>query len=231
MFEFGLTVGGFKPRNTLNVDPVTGPFEFHSSLGVGAHVAVGMTDRLEVTVSVPKVLCFDDGQPSLCSPWNRYINTGLGVSYAALRRPRNDLTVGAGVWVAANQPLRLRWSLGGNLKTLVVANRFALVTGLHFQRSFDAPPNGNPLLVFVTADLNLQVTRRFLVYGILIPWGSLGDLDGGIALQALGGASFTFNPSLALGSAIGGTNLLDQRPWDHYVHGWYATLQLTYWRY
>jgi hypothetical protein len=234
MLQMTVMFSGMRPERTFIGDPTTGvAYEFHSYVNAGAGLALGLSDRVQLSAWLPRALCFDDQQPSGCSPWTRYFGTGIGLAYAAAPGPRNQAMLVAEISVAAQQPLQLRWYLGGSVKTLAVLDRLALVTSLSFQRNFDPPPNGlpNPLLAFVTEDVNLQVTRRLLIFATLVPWGSVGDLGQGIALEVRGGASFAFNRHVELWGAAGGFNVLDEPPWYRYVPGWFAAAHLTFWRY
>ena len=180
-----------------------------------------------IGVGLPGALCFDQQEPSGCSPWNRYAGNGFGLTYGALRRPRTQASVSASISVARGAPTQFKWVLGGAVKSLL-GDRLALITGLSFERSFDPPPNGlnNPLLASLMVDANLQLTRQLLVFATVIPWGSVGDVGQGVALRMQGGLSFAFTHHVEVLAIAGAYDLLTPRPWNHSVKESFATLEL-----
>ena len=230
MFEVALGGSAFRPDPIVMVDPRTGVlYMFHPSLTLGGALGYGMTNMSEFNLSLPRVFCFDTGVPSSCSPFNRYNGTGIDFEVALLRAPRAQLEIQSGISVGVSAPVILRWFLAANAKVLV-ARWLALRAAIEIA-AFANPPAQvpNPLIGYAALGADLQATRQLRLYGVLTPWGSVGDVVQGIELEVRGGLSFSFTNRLETSLEVGATSVLPQPVWSRSVPGRFAGAALALW--
>ena len=231
MQAVGFALEGFRPKHTINGNPLTGTtYTFNSGVTAGVSLALGLTDRVQVAVTAPRLLCFDEQRPSVCSENNRYNNTGGGVRILALRRDGVPIAPSARVTVSLSSPVVLKWWAGALFK--LTASNLAFTVGPTLARDINTVPARpqNPWLAYVPVWLELQAAQRVLVFAVVEPWGSLGDVARGILLEVYGGASYTFGPLAQIELSGGTYNVLAQPSWNTNVPEWFAALSLVFWR-
>jgi hypothetical protein len=232
MLELDLTSGVFRPNDDFNVDPRDGvPYEFHPNLQVGAGLAAGITDRLELDFYIPDILCFDSLEPSDCSPNNRH-RGNLGVDYGFLRRARLQAEAEAGFELDHSAPSVFGWYAAIALKYLA-ADRLSLSLRLSAGKQIDRPSTllPSPLYTHLNAGLDVQLTERLLFLVHAEPWAPPADLDEGIALEVYGGFSYTFNHHVQAALSGGVYNALSEPAWYASVPGSFVAASLAFWRY
>ena len=231
MIGVSMGLSGFKPDALTFVNQTTGDtYRFHSFVNAGVGVDVGVTDLSAISLSLPRALCFDGGQPSGCSPNNRYNGTGLGVEIGLVRAPNVQLAVSTGISIGVSSPVIFRWTLAANLRARVLS-WLVLRTSVEIVQ-YANPPAGvaNPLIAYLSGVADVQVTRRLLLFGHVVPWGSVGDVGEGIELEIHGGASLSFTNRVQLSLDVGKDNLLSRPAWSPYIPGAFADLELIVWR-
>ena len=183
MLGIALLASAFRPQDRIYIDGPRVPLTYHPHVAAGLSLGVGVTDLSEINLSLPRILCFDGGErPSGCSPYARYNGTGVDVEIGLVRDPGLQLEIQSGVLarvhvaarvplVARDQPQAPRRRAGSRLRARVAIEQYA------------NPPGdiANPLLAFVTGAADVQVTRRLLLYGHVVPWGSVADVARGSA--------------------------------------------------
>jgi hypothetical protein len=234
MIELDFLSETFWPNHLVNVNPQTqGVYQFHPDTNAGASLEVGITDRSEAHIAVPRVLCFDSEKPSGCSPTNRYRGAGAGLSQGIVRAARVQVLLGIAFDVANSSPVALNWRVNGALK-LLATHRLALTLNLTAVREIDPPPTQleNPLYAYLNGGIDLQVTDRLLFWVGAEPWAPLSHLDEGLALELYGGVSFTFNHHVQAALTAGTDNALAEPLWyGSKVPGSFGTLAVAFWLY
>jgi len=75
----------------------------------------------------------------------------------------------------------------------------------------------------------LQAARPLVFYGIVEPWGSIGDVSRGILLEVYGGTAYTFGQIGAVSLEGGTYNVLSTPAWNTNVPEWFGQLGLEFW--
>ncbi len=231
MFQLGVALLGDVPNDPNNVDPLTGrAYQFQPSLSLGASLAAGLTDRLEIDVTHPRLLCFGDRGESGCDPTNR--NSGLagGLGYGFLRGARVQGRASAGVLVTRSSPYELSWTAEAAFKFVVPGLLDVWLSG-RLRRPIDPPVEDLVPDTFATVDagVDLQVTERLLMFLHLDPWAPVARLSDGVALEVRGGVSYTFSHRGQLELSAGSFNVLANPRWNTTVPEWFTQLSLVSW--
>jgi hypothetical protein len=220
------------PNHHDLVDPVDGhSYQFSPALSLGLSFGFGLTDRLEIGLWAPRLLCLGPDQDSACDPTNRYKGLGGGATYGVLRRDRVQVAVSGQVDFARSSPDVLEWSASASLK-LIAPPRLAFGLTASARRAIN-PPVGDPdAATFGSIDLgvDLQATRRLLLFTKLVPWAPIDRLRDGVALEVLGGVSYAVSHQQEIGIQGGSFNvLLSNPPWNAGVPEWFVTAWMTWW--
>jgi hypothetical protein len=228
------------PAGRLQVD-VTGSItlidgDFRSPGGVkywswgqaGVATDFGISDRLEFSSYIPRLLCADVGEPSGCSRYARINGSGVGFGYGLVRTRPFQLVLTTNASIALTNPMTLQISGGARAKVLV-AGRLALLFGLSARKWLDAPP-GYAETAFGTVLLEpvLQVTHNLDVWLGLEPNSALDHLSEP-RLTPWGGIGWTFENAVELSASGGVFNVLARRPWDSSLPGKYVELDVGFW--
>jgi hypothetical protein len=232
MLDIELTTGVFRPSDDFNVDPRNGVlYQFHPNLQAGAGLSAGITDRLELDIYIPDILCFDSLEPSGCSPNNRH-RGNLGIDYGFLRRARLQAVAEAGFELDHSSPSVFGWYAAIGLKFLA-ADRLSLSLRLSAGEEIDTPSTllPSPLYAHLNGGLDVQLTERLLFLVHAEPWAPPADLDEGIALEVYGGLSYTFNHHVQAALSGGVYNALSEPAWYASVPGSFVAASLDFWRY
>ena len=221
----------FQPEAMTPVSGVVGATTmFHSSLSLGLLVGQGVTERFEIDVSVPRVVCFAGSNPSGCDRLNRINGTGVRGIYGVVRRQAVQLEIDGRISVfRSSEPLSLGWSLGTRTK-LLFGRVVALEMALSLSRSFDTPAAGAdafPLGTFVV-DANFQLTHQLLFFADLSPYAPVDHL-GTLAVNVLAGASWTFASKAEVGVTAQVLDVLPRRSWQTNVLGSLYGLSVRFW--
>jgi hypothetical protein len=191
MTAFGVALAGFRPDRLYIANPGTGTMTpISSSATLGVSLAFGVLDRSQASIALPRLLCFETAAPSGCTGNGRYDEAGAAVRALAIRG--EDLQVSPAVRVTVSQTrpdTLLRWWLNTSVK--YTAYDTAVTFGPTLTRTFGTTSVQpfNPWLLYLPVGFNAQLTQRLLAYGVVQPWGSVGDLEQGIALQLYAGVS------------------------------------------
>jgi hypothetical protein len=201
---------------------------YGSSYQAGGTLTFGISDRVEFSTFVPRLLCQSASALSVCSDYARINGSGIGFGYGVVRTRAVQLELSTSVGVAITNPLTLSLGVGARTK-LLVFDWFALELALAASRSIDAPL-GYQETAFGSAivDLNFQVTHNLLVWVDLEPNAALDHL-GEPRLEPFGGASWTFENAVQLGLSGGVYNVLTRHAWDTSLPGKYVAVTLQFW--
>jgi len=231
MVLFGLQVTGNRPKNHVNVDPPTGAvYTFNSSVASGLSVTVGVTDRFQVEGFAPELACFATATPSGCDGINAHTGTGGSLRFLALRDSGVQIAPHAGISVARTSPTVYRWSAGSALK-YTLSDEVAFFGSPAVARNINPAPArpANPWLAYLPAELEVQAAHPVVLFAVVEPWGSIGDVARGILLEVYGGASYTFGRLGEITFDAGTYNVLSQPVWNTNVPEWFASLSLDLW--
>jgi hypothetical protein len=223
---------GVRPDRLAIAVPGTGTIPYSSSATLGFSLAFGLTDRLQAAIGVPRLLCMETDSPSGCTAVSRYSDAGATVRVLALRGDRLQVAPLVRVSVSQTRPDAMaRWWAGASAKLSVssVALLFSPIVTRNFGTTAAQPTN--LWLAYLPIGLSVQLTQRLLVNGAVQPWGSIGDLEQGIALQFQGGVGYTFGRSGEVDLAGGVYNVLERPGWYRSLGGSYVQLSVTFWRY
>jgi len=234
MIEADVTVGFVHPNEVRNVDPRDlVVYDFHSYLRAGSNLSVGITDRLQAGISVPRILCFDSGEPSGCSAQNRYGGAGVAVAYGILRVARVQAEVDTAFDIASSSPVSYDWKANVGVKVLAT-DKIAINFDVSVSRVIDGPATLPPpyFYTYVNGGVDLQLTERLLVFAHPELWAPPSQLSEGVALEVYGGLSFTFNRHVQASLAAGNHNLLAEPRWyGSNVPESFADLAVAFWHY
>ncbi len=231
MLQLAATAGGDVPNQPNNFDPVTGhAYQFQPSLSVGVAVSAGLTDRLQLGVAHPRLLCFGDSRESGCDPTNRNSGLTAAIGYGFLRRLHVQGEARAGVVVTRSSPFELSWDAEAAFK-FVAPGRLDLWLSASVRRPIDPPPQDLVPDTFATVDagVDLQVTERLLMFLHVDPWAPPARLSDGVALEVRGGAAYTFSHRAELELSAGSYNVLSNPRWNSNVPEWFTLLSLVSW--
>ena len=223
-----LTADYFRPRAGVLYTPLGIPYTFHPNLLVGVSAGYGATDRLQLNVSAPRLLCFGGSQPNGCDDLDRANGSGVSLGYGLVRTRPFQLVASAGMSIWRSDPVTFAWNLGVRGKLL-----FRDVVALELEASARRPLDTGSAqdsylqLTFVT-DLNLQLTHHLLVFVDLDPYAPAGHLDAP-ALEGLAGVEWSFENRSDLGLRAGIYNLLADRSWQNSVPGSFYLLTFSVW--
>jgi hypothetical protein len=232
MASFEVQLTGRRPKSHVNVDPATGfVYTFNSSVAGGLNLTVGLDDNIQLAVFVPELVCFAADTPSGCDGINSHTGTGGSLRVLVLRAGGVQIAPWAGVSVARTSPTVMRWSAGSAFK-YTASDVVALFSSPAVARNFNPPPQSpaNPWLAYVPVELEVQAAQRAVVYGVVEPWGSIGDVARGVLLEVYGGASYTFGSFGEVGLEGGTYNVLSQPVWNRNVPEYFAQLWLVLWK-
>ncbi len=234
MVALGGTAGTIVPNHRDNVDPTNGvASQFFPYATAGLFMDAGVTDRLELDLFAPRLLCADDGrQPSGCSAYNRFDGTGGALSYGFLRRARLQGALTAELEMERSSPAEIEWRAVAAFK-LVPWDVLGIWIDGAIRRDINPPAfqTINPTIGSINLGFDWQVTERTLLWLNFDPWSSLGDLNEGIALEIYGGASYTLDHHAQLALEGGSYNVLANPAWNRNVPEWFSELTFVYWRY
>ncbi len=231
MFEVGATALANVPNQPDNISPITGnAYRFQPSLSLGVALSAGLTDRLQVGVAHPRLLCFGDTRESACNPTNRNSGLGAGLGYGFLRGRQVQGEASAGVVVTRSSPFELSWQAGAAFKFVVPGLLDVWLSGT-LRRAIDPPVQDLVPDTFATVDagLDLQVTQQLLMFLHVDPWAPVARLSDGVALEVRGGASYTFSRHSQLALSAGSYNVLSNPRWNTNVPEWFTLLSLVSW--
>jgi hypothetical protein len=205
---------------------------FSSSATLGFSVAFGLTDRWQVAVGLPRLLCFETDPPSGCTSSSRTSDGGASMRLLAARGEHLQVAPQVRVTVSQTRPdLMARWWAGTVVKYTL--SKVALSVSPIVTRNFGtttAQPT-NLWLAYLPFGLSVQLAQRLIAHGAVQPWGSIGDVDQGIALQFQGGVGYTFGRSGEIDLAGGIYNVLERPNWFRGLGGSYVQLTCAFWRY
>jgi hypothetical protein len=234
MMALGGTAGTIAPNHRDIVDPTNGvASQFFPYLTAGLFVDAGITDRLELDLFAPRLLCADDGrQPSGCSAYNRFDGTGGSLTYGFLRRGRLQGALTAELEMERSSPAEIEWRGVASFK-LVPWDVLGIRIDASLRRDINPPATQtvNPTIGSINVGFDWQVTERTLLWLNFDPWSSLGDLNEGVALEIYGGASYTLDHHAQLALEGGSYNVLANPAWNRNVPEWFSELTFVYWRY
>ncbi len=218
------------PNHHDLIDPADGrSYQFSAALALGLSLEVGVTDRLEIGLRAPRLLCLGPDQNSGCDPVNRYKGLGAAATYGVWRRDRAQAAVSAQVDVARSSPYALEWLVSAWLK-LAAPPHLAFGLTASARRAIDPPPDLAEA-TFGTIDLGVgvQATRRLLLFTHLVPWGQIDRLQEGVALEVLGGVTYAVSHRQEIGIQGGSFNVLSNPPWNTSVPEWFVSAWMVWW--
>jgi hypothetical protein len=228
--EVGALARAFRPQSGELTTASGMPYTFHSTLTLGLWARTGLTDRVEVGMSAPRVFCLSRAEPSGCNEINRYNGTGPSLSYGLLRARAVQFKLFAGLEIVrSSMPMTWAWIAGGRAKILmgtVLAVEMALSFDRRISPGASEPKNATNASSIL--ELNLQAKRRLNLFAGLNPFAPLDHL-GEAALALWGGAAWTFKNLSEVVAAAGTHNVLANRAWSNSVPGTFYTLSLLFW--
>lgn len=230
VMEVGTVARAFRPQSGELTTADGMPYTFHSTLTMGLWARAGVTDRLDVGLSAPRVFCLSRAEPSGCSDINRHNGTGPSLAYGLLRARAVQLKLFAGLAIArSSMPMTWAWNAGGRAKILL-GTILAVEMALAFDRRISPRPSEakNSTNASSIFELNLQAHRQLNLFAGLNPYAPLGHL-GESALALWGGASWAFKNLSEVVASAGTTNVLANRAWSNSVPGTFYTLALLFW--
>jgi hypothetical protein len=231
MFQLDITGQGTIPNHRDNVDPVSHyAYQFYPAFQLGLSLAGGVTDRLQLDIGYPRVLCLSQNQPSACDPTNHFGGAGGGATYGFLRRDRVQGAISGELQVERSSPLELQWSVSAWFK-LTAPPRLAFSLTVSAQRAINPPVQDLAPWTYGQVDLGLtvQAMRRLAVYADLIPWAPVGRVGDGVALEVHGGGSYTVSRELQIGVEWGSSNVMSNPSWNQMVPAWFVNADLVWW--
>jgi hypothetical protein len=231
MLQLDVSGQGTIPTHRDAVDPVSGfAYQFYPSFQLGLALAGGATDQLQLSAWYPRLLCLSESQPSACDPTNRYRGAGAGATYGFVRRDRLQGALTAQLQIVRSTPFELQWLVSVWLKATAPPRlAFSLVVAAH--RAINPPPEDLVPSTFGSIDLEIsvQAMRRLALFADLIPWAPLDRVSDGVALEVVGGASYTLSHELQVGVQGGTSNVLSNPSWNQTVPAWFVSGDLVWW--
>jgi hypothetical protein len=205
------------------------PLSYYPSTKLVLGLAAGLTDRLQVGLALPAIVCVGQGEPSACSGYSR-ARGGLGVDFAVEPTGRAKLKVFGNLYLDRSSPTVFRGDLGARLK-LLVGDAVALEIDGDWASTLNDPNPATPApgVISLTFDNNLQVTRHLCLYGQLVPRFAPAYLDQGLNFGLFAGASYSFGPHVSLSAGAGSNNLRARLPWEDRLPGRSYWLTLSTW--
>jgi len=233
MTAFGVALAGFRPDQDVFVNSATGAMtRFNSSVTLGVSLSFGVLDRLQASIAMPRFLCVETDGPSGCTGNGRYDAAGATVRALAVRGEELQVAPGVRVSVSSTRPdTLLRWWVDTWFK--YTAYDTALTFGPTLTRTFGTTPDQpfNPWLLYLPFGFSAQLAQRLRAYGVVQPWGSVGELREGIALQLYAGVSYVFGRHVEVDLMGGVYNVLDHPTWYRSLGGSFVQLEFVFWRY
>jgi len=231
MLQLDITGQGTIPNHRNAVDPVSGySYQFYPAFQLGLSLAAGLGERWEISAWYPRALCLSEAQPSACDPTNRYRGAGAGGTYGFLRGERVQGAFTAELELARSSPFELEWLVDAWFK-MAASPRLAFGLTVSARRAINPPAQDLVASTFGSLDLGLtlQATRRLALFSDLIPWAAMARVSDGVALEIMGGATYTFSHELQVGLQASSSNVLSNPPWNQTVPAWFVAADLVWW--
>jgi len=233
MTAFGVSMAGFRPDRLYVINPTTGAERpVSSSALLGVSLAFGVLDRLQASIALPRLVCVETDAPSGCTGNGRYGDAGATLRALAVHGEELQVAPAVRVTVASTRPeTLLRWWLNTSIKYTAYdsAVTFSPVLTRTFGTTSAQPLN--PWLLFLPVGFHAQLSQRLLAYGVVQPWGSVGDIEQGIALELYAGVSYAFGRHGEVELNGGAYNVLDRPTWYRGLGGSFMQLAFVFWRY